>query len=142
MFAGKPRYRDDDYRSGAMHSRHLERVDGGYRVLDWEAVEYALDELCRRRKGEDPKALAEEHAHETKVWAHLRARTHSVRDEIFDRTGEAPVPMSANSFAVGSSQRATSARAVLTWLIWSSDELRRVAVSARGGGAGVFPGCR
>ena len=71
MFARKPRYRDDDYRSGAMHSRHLERVDGGYRVLDWEAVEYALDELCRRRKGEDPKALAEEHAHETTVWAHL-----------------------------------------------------------------------
>jgi hypothetical protein len=48
-----------------------ERIDGGYRVLDWEGVEYALDAVCRLRNGEDPEALAEEHAHETKVLAHL-----------------------------------------------------------------------
>ena len=32
-----------------------ERVDGGYRVLDWESVEYALDAV-RQRTGEDPNA--------------------------------------------------------------------------------------
>jgi hypothetical protein len=31
-----------------------ERVDGAYRVLDWEAVEYALDGV-RQRRGEDPR---------------------------------------------------------------------------------------
>jgi hypothetical protein len=36
-----------------------ERVGGGYRILDWEAVEYALDGV-HQRSGEDPKALAEE----------------------------------------------------------------------------------
>jgi len=30
-----------------------QRVDGGYRVLNWEAVEYALDGV-RRVRGEDP----------------------------------------------------------------------------------------
>jgi hypothetical protein len=34
-----------------------ERAGGGYRVLDWEAVEYALDGV-RQRDGEDPRALA------------------------------------------------------------------------------------
>ena len=34
-----------------------ERVDGGYRVLDWEAVEVCLDQV-RRTEGEDPQALA------------------------------------------------------------------------------------
>ena len=29
-----------------------QRVDGGYRVLDWEAVEFCLD-LVRQRTGED-----------------------------------------------------------------------------------------
>jgi hypothetical protein len=48
-----------------------ERVDGGYRVLDWEAVGYALDGVCQRRQGEDPKALAGERDHETKAWALL-----------------------------------------------------------------------
>jgi hypothetical protein len=48
-----------------------ERVDGGYRVLDWEVVEYALNAVCQRRKGEDPQALAEERDHETKAWAFL-----------------------------------------------------------------------
>jgi hypothetical protein len=47
-----------------------ERVDGGYRVLDWEAVEYSLDGL-RQHKGEDPRALAWEREHEAKAWAHM-----------------------------------------------------------------------
>ena len=47
-----------------------ERIGGGYRILDWEAVEYALDEV-RRRTGEDPQALAEERDHEASVWAHM-----------------------------------------------------------------------
>ena len=47
-----------------------QRVDGGYRVLDWEAVEYALDGV-RQRKGEDPKALAAERDHEAKAWARM-----------------------------------------------------------------------
>jgi len=32
------------------------RVDGGYRVLDWEAVEYALDRV-REIRGENPRVL-------------------------------------------------------------------------------------
>ena len=80
-------------------------------------------------------------AEENRVDVFLVARP-PVRDEPLTERVRYPSPMSANSFAVSSSQRATSARAVLTWLIWSSDELRRVAVSAREGGAGVFPGCR
>jgi hypothetical protein len=47
-----------------------QRVDGGYRVLDWEAVEYALDGV-RQRRGEDPKALAAERDHEARAWAHM-----------------------------------------------------------------------
>ena len=47
-----------------------ERVGGGYRILDREAVEYALDGV-RQRSGEDPKALAEERDHEASVWAHM-----------------------------------------------------------------------
>src|ERR1022692_4451910 len=34
-----------------------ERVHGGYRVLDWEAVEVCLDQV-RGTRGEDPQALA------------------------------------------------------------------------------------
>lgn len=34
-----------------------ERVGGGYRVLDWEAVEVCLDQV-RQDNGEDPRALA------------------------------------------------------------------------------------
>src|SRR5580704_12417334 len=37
-----------------------ERVDGGYRVLDWEAVEVCHDHV-RQIRGEDPQALAWEH---------------------------------------------------------------------------------
>ena len=47
-----------------------ERVGGGYRILDWEAVEYALDGV-RQRNGEDAQALAEERDHEASVWAHM-----------------------------------------------------------------------
>jgi hypothetical protein len=43
-----------------------ERVDGGYRVLDREAVKYALDQV-RQDNGEAPGALTEEQDHETKV---------------------------------------------------------------------------
>src|SRR5690349_1619373 len=39
------------------------RVGGGYRVLDWEAVEVCLD-LVRQDKGEDPRALAWDREHE------------------------------------------------------------------------------
>jgi hypothetical protein len=34
-----------------------QRVDGGYRVLDWEAVEVCLDQV-RQIRGEDPRARA------------------------------------------------------------------------------------
>ena len=47
-----------------------ERVDGGYRVLDWESVEYALDGV-RQRRGEHPGVLAAERDHEAKAWAHM-----------------------------------------------------------------------
>jgi hypothetical protein len=40
-----------------------ERVDSGYRVLDWEAVEVCLDRV-RERRGEDVQALAWEREHE------------------------------------------------------------------------------
>lgn len=47
-----------------------QRVDGGSRVLDWEAVEVCLDSV-RLRRGEDPRALAWEREREAKVWAHM-----------------------------------------------------------------------
>ena len=47
-----------------------ERVDGGYRVLDWEAVEVCLDRV-RQIRGEDPHALAWERGHEAKVQASM-----------------------------------------------------------------------
>jgi hypothetical protein len=47
-----------------------QRVDDGYRVLDWEAVEYALDGV-RQRQGEDPEALAADRDHEARAWARL-----------------------------------------------------------------------
>ena len=45
-----------------------ERVGGGYRILDWEAVEYALDRV-RQDRGDDPQALAAERDHEAKIQA-------------------------------------------------------------------------
>jgi hypothetical protein len=47
-----------------------ERVDGGYRVLDWEAVEVCLDQV-RQRKGEDPQALARERDREAQMQAQM-----------------------------------------------------------------------
>ena len=47
-----------------------ERVDGGYRVLDWEAVEICLDQV-RQIRGEDPQALAWEAEHEAKIQARM-----------------------------------------------------------------------
>lgn len=47
-----------------------ERVGGGYRVLDWEAVEVCLD-LVRQDNGEDPRALAWEREREAKVRTHM-----------------------------------------------------------------------
>jgi hypothetical protein len=43
---------------------------GGYCVLDWEAVGYALDGV-RQCSGEDAQALAEERDHEASVWTHI-----------------------------------------------------------------------
>ncbi len=47
-----------------------ERVGGGYRVLDWEAVEVCLDRV-RETRGEDAQALAWEREREAKVWAQM-----------------------------------------------------------------------
>jgi hypothetical protein len=47
-----------------------ERVNGGYRVLDWEAVEIALDDV-RQISGEDARALAWERESEAKVRAQM-----------------------------------------------------------------------
>ncbi len=47
-----------------------ERVDGGYRVLDWEAVEVCLDQV-RQRSGEDEQALAWEREREALVQAYM-----------------------------------------------------------------------
>jgi hypothetical protein len=46
------------------------RVDGGYRVLDWEAVEFCLD-LVRQRTGEDKQATAFERDREALVQAQM-----------------------------------------------------------------------
>ena len=47
-----------------------ERVDAGYRVLDWEAVEVCLDQV-RQRWGEDEQALAWEREREALVQAQM-----------------------------------------------------------------------
>src|SRR5690349_14658519 len=47
-----------------------ERVGGGYRVLDWEAVEVCLD-LVRQDYGEDPRALAWDREHEARMQARM-----------------------------------------------------------------------
>jgi hypothetical protein len=47
-----------------------ERIDGGYRVLDWEAVEVCLDHV-REISGEDLQALAWEQEHEAQVRAQM-----------------------------------------------------------------------
>jgi hypothetical protein len=50
-----------------------ERVDGGYRVLDWEAVEICLDRV-RERRGEDLQALTWEREREALVRAQMAKR--------------------------------------------------------------------
>jgi hypothetical protein len=47
-----------------------EPVDGGYRVLDWEAVEICLDRV-REHRGEDLQALAWEREREASVRAQM-----------------------------------------------------------------------
>jgi len=47
-----------------------ERVDGGYRVLDWEAVEVCLDKV-REDKGEDARAVTWEQEREAFIRAQL-----------------------------------------------------------------------
>ena len=47
-----------------------ERIDGGYRVLDWEAVEVCLDQV-RQLSGEDPRALAWEAEREARIRAQM-----------------------------------------------------------------------
>ncbi len=47
-----------------------ERIDGGYRVLDREAVEVCLDHV-RQIQGEDPQAMAWEREREAKVRAQM-----------------------------------------------------------------------
>jgi hypothetical protein len=47
-----------------------ERVEGGYRILDWEAVEVCLDHV-RETRGEDPQALAWDRESEAKVRAQM-----------------------------------------------------------------------
>jgi hypothetical protein len=45
-----------------------ERADGGYRVLDWAAVEICLDQV-RQHRGEDEQAVAREREHQTLIQA-------------------------------------------------------------------------
>jgi hypothetical protein len=47
-----------------------ERVEGGYRVLDWEAVEVCLDHV-RETRSEDPQALAWDRDSEAKARAQM-----------------------------------------------------------------------
>ena len=47
-----------------------ERAGGGYHVLDWEAVECALDRV-RQDRGEDPQAVAADRDHEAKIQARM-----------------------------------------------------------------------
>ena len=47
-----------------------ERAHGGYRVLDWEAVEVCLDQV-RGTRGEDPQALAWGQDHEARIHARM-----------------------------------------------------------------------
>ena len=53
-----------------MYLRHVGAHDGGYRVLDWEAVEVCLDRV-RQIRGEDPRALAGEREREARIRAQM-----------------------------------------------------------------------
>ena len=67
---GRPGRRDHDHRGGAVRHRHRERAGGGYRVLDWEAVEFAHNAV-RQSRSEDPQALAAERDHGAKIQARM-----------------------------------------------------------------------
>jgi hypothetical protein len=78
---GHPGFVPDEYLSGPGTETTItaaelctagmwERVDGGYRVLDWEAVEVCLDQV-RQIRGEDPQALAWEREREARVLAQM-----------------------------------------------------------------------
>ena len=78
---GHPGFVPDEYLSGLGTETTItaaelctagvwERVDGGYRVLDWEAVEVCLDQV-RQIRGEDPQALAWEREREARVLAQM-----------------------------------------------------------------------
>jgi hypothetical protein len=78
---GHPGFVPDDYLDGLSVETTItaaelctigtwQRVDGGYRVLDWEAVEICLDQV-RQKRGEDPRALAWDQEHEAKVLAQM-----------------------------------------------------------------------
>ena len=78
---GHPGFVPDEYLSGLDTETTItaaelctagvwERVDGGYRMLDWEAVEVCLDQV-RQIRGEDPQALAWEREREARVLAQM-----------------------------------------------------------------------
>ncbi len=80
-FCGHPGFVPDEYLDGLSMETTItaaelctadmwERVDGGYRVLDWEAVEVCLDRV-REIRGEDAQALAWEREREAQVQAQM-----------------------------------------------------------------------
>jgi len=71
-----------------------QRSGVGYCVLDWEAVEYALD-WVRQRRGEDPEALAAERDHEASLGPHGRtdgghSRLRGMRHPVSPRRARSP----------------------------------------------------
>lgn len=84
-FCGHPGFVPDQYLNGLSAETTItaaelrlvgmwERVDGGYRVLDWEAVEICLDHV-RETRGDDAQALTWEHEREALVRAQLAQAT-------------------------------------------------------------------
>ncbi len=80
-FCGHPGFVPDEYLDGLSTDTTItaaelrlvgmwERVDGGYRVLDWEAVEICLDRV-RETRGDDAQALTGEHEREALVRAQM-----------------------------------------------------------------------
>ena len=101
-----------------------ERVDGGYRVLDWEAVEVCLDQV-RQRRGEDEQALAWEREREALVQAQMaqadggHSAVRGMRDPISPRRARGPRPPARRVGAValhraGQHPAATRARTVVS----------------------------
>ena len=84
-FCGHPGFVPDEYLAGLRTETTItavelctvgvwERVEGGYRVLDWEAVEVWLDRV-RQIRGEDPNALAWEREREALLHAQMAKPT-------------------------------------------------------------------